>query len=174
MPKGQLRVTTIIDLSVPNSEYNNKNVLVAPVSSLPLKTPEAINRFKVLAGPRWTPGFPGRGELGPNAGGKYAEIHAADANGVNGYVKISEERFPQRRMNRKSASDMLERLVDAANDAKSPLPADTPVDMRHLLARQAKKRNRGQNVWARAEAMRRRPEVIGGVRGFPKEWLAPQ
>lgn len=35
--------------------------------------------------------------------------------GREGWVKISEERFRNPRMNRKSASDMLERLVEAAN-----------------------------------------------------------
>lgn len=173
VPKGQIRVTTTVDLSKANSPYHVKSVVVAPVSSLPLKTPEAIQRLKLLAGPRWSPGFPGRRELGPDAAGVHGEAHAADKNGKEGYVKIAEERFPAARMNRKSASDMLERLVEAANDPKSALPADAPVDMRHLFARQSKKKGRnGQTSWARSEAMKRRPEVVGGVRGFPKEWLA--
>lgn len=55
------------------------------------------------------------------------------------------------------------------------MPADAPVDTRHLLARQRKKKQRtGLNNWARVEALKRRPEVVGGVRGFPKEWLAPK
>jgi hypothetical protein len=45
--------------------------------------------------------------------------------------------------------------------------------MRHLLARQRKKKQRSaQHVWARAEAMKKRPDVVGGVRGFPKQWLS--
>lgn len=57
-------------------------------------------------------------------------------------------------------------------DPKSPIAADTPVDMRHLQARQRKKG--GATMWARREALARRDEVVGGVRGFPKEWLAPE
>ncbi|KAL1412630.1 37S ribosomal protein S24, mitochondrial [Vanrija albida] len=170
-PKGTIRVTSTVDLSDPDSPYHQKAVLVAPVSALPLKTPEAIHRLKLLAGPRWSPGQPGRAELGPNAAGALAP-GAEDKLGKDGWVKIAEERLPLGRMNRKSVSDMLDKLVEAANDPKSPLPANTPLDPRHLLARQRKKRQRaGQHVFARAEALKRRPEVVGGVRGFPKEWL---
>lgn len=75
--------------------------------------PDAIHRLKLLAGTRWTPGRPGRmeteteGNEGYNAGDKQI--------GREGWVKISEARFQEPKMNRKSASDMLERLVEAAN-----------------------------------------------------------
>lgn len=91
------------------------------MSSLPLKNADAIQRFKVLAGPRWTPGKPGRGELGTKAPLKLAKEAEEDKLGKEGYVKISEDRYPEARMNRKSVSDMLERLVEAANvSATSP------------------------------------------------------
>ncbi|WOO82094.1 uncharacterized protein LOC62_04G005596 [Vanrija pseudolonga] len=170
-PKGKIRITSTVDLSDPDSPYNQKRVLVAPVSALPLKTADAIQRFKLLAGPRWSPGRPGRAELGKNAAGAF-NLEAEDKLSKDGWLKIAEERLPLGRQNRKSVSDILDKLVEAANDPKSPLPANQPIDTRHLLARQRKKRQRdGQHVWARAEALKRRPEVIGGVRGFPKEWL---
>jgi len=59
-------------------------------------------------------------------------------------------------------------------DAQSPLSAEIPLDMRHLLARQRKHKHRqGKNVWQRVEAMKARPDV-GGVRGFPVEWLSEE
>lgn len=117
-----------------------------------------MHRFKLLAGPRWT------------------------GDAAEGSVKISEERFPDGRMNRVSVVEMLERLVAAANvskrpvtrswqDEKSPLPADAPLDTRHVLAKE-RKSSRLSRYWKRAEAMRARPDTVGGVQGFPKEWLA--
>lgn len=86
--------------------------MVAPVSSLPLKDAAAVRRLQVLAGPRWTPGFPGR-----------AEASLEGSADQLGYVKISEDRYPAGRMNRKSVSDMLERLVAAANVSVAAPPA---------------------------------------------------
>ena len=42
--------------------------------------------------------------------------------GKEGWFKISEDRFKDGRMNRKSASDMLEKLVEAANVRFTFLP----------------------------------------------------
>jgi hypothetical protein len=67
-----------------------------------------VHRLKLLAGPRWTPGRPGQSEGEPEQG-----------EGKDGWVKIAEERFPDARMNRKSVSDMLQRLVQAANVSES-------------------------------------------------------
>jgi small subunit ribosomal protein S35 len=103
-------VTSTVDLADPKSAHNVKRVLVAPLAALPLGTPEAVQRLKILAGPRWSPGFPGRAELGPDAAGSLASS-AED----HGFVKIAEDRFPDGRMNRKAVSDVLERLVAAAN-----------------------------------------------------------
>jgi len=92
--------------------------------------------------------------------------------GKEGWVKISEDRFADARMNRKSASDMLDRLVEAATDPNSPLSADLPLDTRHVIARQRKKQKRlGNGSLIRYEAMKARPEVVGGIQGFPLEWL---
>ena len=118
LPKGTIRITSTIDLADNNptkSPNHVKRVMVAPLSALPLKTPEAIQRLKILAGPRWTPGFPGRGELGAEAASKFV---SADPKNEHGYVKIAEDRFPDGRMNRKAVSDTLERLVEAANVSK--------------------------------------------------------
>jgi small subunit ribosomal protein S35 len=103
-----------MDLTYENDPVSLKSVLLVPVSSLPLKTPDAIHRFKVLAGARYTLGRPGRQEMvnsdandGFNAGNQ--DI------GREGWIKMSEARFETKRMNRKGLSDTLERLVEAAN-----------------------------------------------------------
>jgi hypothetical protein len=103
-PTAPLRITSTIDLSNPSSPHHVKRVLVAPVSALPLEGSDAVHRLKLLAGPRWTPGKPGQ-----------SEGSAEQGEGKDGWVKIAEERFPDGRMNRKSVSDMLQRLVQAAN-----------------------------------------------------------
>jgi small subunit ribosomal protein S35 len=57
-------------------------------------------------------------------------------------------------------------------DPKSPLSASTPLDTRHLLARQAKRRSKSSGgAWRKTEALSKRQEIIGGVRGFPAEWV---
>lgn len=154
-------MTRTIDLSDPESPLQQKAVLLTPVSALPLEGADALQRFKLLAGPRWTPGMPGRLEAEPVGGA-----------GKDGYFKLSEETYETVRMNRKSASDMLERLVAAANDKNSPLPADTPVDTRHIVARTAKRRGGTRNDGGRAAWLKRNPHTVGGVKGFPIEWLS--
>ncbi|OWZ67173.1 hypothetical protein AYX14_05784 [Cryptococcus neoformans] len=161
-PTAPIRLTSTIDLARPDSRYHTKCVLLVPITALPLSTSEAVHRFKLLAGPRWTPGKPGRNEF----------IKDESNDGENGWIKISEERFESARQNRRSASDILERLVNAANDRESPLPADLPIDTRHLLARHRKKRSR-QNTfkWAPGQEFLSRHQEVGGVRGFPVNWL---
>lgn len=107
-PKGAIRLSSTIDLSDPTSPYHTKAVLLAPVSKLPLQNATAIHRLKLLAGPRWSPGQPGKNE-------NDFEDTKDDGEGKEGWVKISEETWKEGRMNRKSASDILERLVNAAN-----------------------------------------------------------
>ena len=64
-------------------------------------------------------------------------------------------------------------LMGASKDPSSPLSVEIPIDMRHLYSRQRKHSHRqGKNVWQRAEALRARPEAVGGVRGFPVGWLS--
>jgi small subunit ribosomal protein S35 len=112
-PTSPLRLTQQIDLLVKSPKIENRQVLLVPVSALPLEGPEAIHRIKVIAGQRWSPGRPGPNEMeyevtkGYNGG-------PSDL-GKEGWLKISEARFEEARMNRKSASDMLDRLIAAAN-----------------------------------------------------------
>jgi small subunit ribosomal protein S35 len=54
-------------------------------------------------------------------------------------------------------------------DSKSPIPADLPLDLRHVYARQRRKIS-----YAREQALKARPKSVGGVKGFPEEWLAPK
>jgi small subunit ribosomal protein S35 len=169
-----IRIRSTIDLSYPTSSTQRKSVLIAPISSLPLQGADATQRIKVLAGPRWTPGYPGRDEAAES--GK---------EGADGWIKIAEERFPDARTNRWSVGSMLEKLVQAANvssltlasvtdkqDSQSSLSPTIPIDNRHLLSRQVKKRSKpNAGAWRKTEALGRRPGVVGGVRGFPEEWL---
>jgi len=100
-----IRIRSSVDLSYPGSSTQRKSVLIAPIASLPLKGSDSIQRMKVLAGPRWTPGYPGRNE--------YESTEKAE--GKDGWIKIAEERFPDARTNRWNVGNMLEKLVEAAN-----------------------------------------------------------
>lgn len=75
-----------------------------PVAQLPLRDEDAIHKFKILAGPRWTPDPPKDAGVGPN-----------EANREHGYMKISCEDFPEPAQNLKWASDVIERLIAEAN-----------------------------------------------------------
>ncbi|OCF54635.1 hypothetical protein L486_07767 [Kwoniella mangroviensis CBS 10435] len=166
-PTSSIRLTSTIDLSSPSSKFHTKAVLLVPVASLKISSPDAIQRVKLLAGPRWTPGRPGKEEFLPN-GGAMAESE----EGKEGWIKIAEERFGNSQQNRIEVSNILDRLVQAANDPKSPLPADIPIDTRHLLARHRKKRSR-QNPfsWSADQTSLKKHELVGGVKGFPIEWI---
>lgn len=119
-PTAPIRIRSTIDLANPSSSAQQKQVLLVPVAALPLKTPEAIHRAKHIAGPRWSPGRPGVGELeleteqGLREAGVLAVKGGADI-GKHGWIKMSEETFPDSRMNRRKLGDTLERLVTAAN-----------------------------------------------------------
>lgn len=92
-----------------SGEYHpvlRKRVIVVPVSQLPLTSPEARHKFKVLAGPRWS-------ELPPRDSGIGREEH--DATGLDGYVKLSCEDFPEAEMNLKWTLDVLKRLMAEAH-----------------------------------------------------------
>ncbi|TBU34637.1 mitochondrial ribosomal subunit protein-domain-containing protein [Dichomitus squalens] len=128
-----------------------KRTIVVPVARLPLKNEQAIHKFKVLAGVRWTPEPPKDSGLDPEEGGS-----------EHGYFKISCEDFPKGPMNLKWASDTLDRLLAAANDLKEAF-ADIPVDTRHIEAR-TRKAKKGGHIYGRQT---HRPTL----RDFPKEWL---
>jgi small subunit ribosomal protein S35 len=70
--------------------------------------------MKVIAGPRWTPGYPGRNEFEASSEGGDKSDSSKD-----GWIKISEERFPDARTNRWNVGSMLEKLVEAANVSSS-------------------------------------------------------
>lgn len=80
-----------------------KRVIVAALDELPLKGESALHKFKLLAGPRWTPVPP-------------ADAGVSDlADWGNGFIKISCENFPKPSMNLKWASDTLNKLISEAN-----------------------------------------------------------
>ncbi|CEQ39922.1 SPOSA6832_01494 [Sporobolomyces salmonicolor] len=100
---------------------SRKVTVSVPISRLPLSSPEARHKFKLLAGPRWTP--PG-----------------AKADGdAEGEIKISCEMFPSERMNEKWCSDTLDKLVKEAENKADPM-TDIPLDPRPVRSRLAKSR----------------------------------
>ncbi|KIJ45615.1 hypothetical protein M422DRAFT_166545 [Sphaerobolus stellatus SS14] len=128
-----------------------KRVVVSAVSQLPLKTPEARHKFKLLAGPRWT-------EIPPRDGGIGVQEH--EKFGGDGYIKISCEDFPEAAMNLKWIDDVMQNLIKEANDSTDTFK-DIPIDKRHITTR-IKKHGRGA---------RRRLAVRPSLKDFPKEWL---
>jgi small subunit ribosomal protein S35 len=84
-----------------------KQAIVAPVARLPLRDAEAIHKFKLLAGVNWSEQPPRDAGIGPE-----------EESGEHGYVKISTETFPEQAMNLKWGSDVLDRLIEEANDVR--------------------------------------------------------
>ncbi|KAM5530617.1 hypothetical protein V8D89_015735 [Ganoderma adspersum] len=128
-----------------------KSTIVVPVARLPLKNEQAIHKFKVLAGVRWSPEPPTDSGLTTEEGG--AE---------HGYFKIACEDFPKAPINLKWASDTLDRLLAAANDLTEAF-ADIPIDTRHIEAR-TRKAKKGGHIYG---GQTHQPTL----RDFPKEWL---
>lgn len=128
-----------------------KRTIVAAVAKLPLANDAAIHKFKLLAGPRWTPDPPRDAGLGMDEGGQ-----------EHGYFKISCEDFPKGAMNLKWASDTLDKLLKEANDAKDTF-SDIPLDTRHVDAK-ARKAKKGEHARSRGA---KRPSI----KDFPPEWL---
>lgn len=148
----------------------NKRTMVVPVAQLPLRDENAIHKFKVLAGPRWTPEPPKDAGIGPN-----------ESDRVHGYIKIACEDFPEPAQNLKWASDIIDRLIIEAN--VSPLFSlsvvlqlkfifaqnskdnfkDVPLDTRHLISKARKAKNGAH----RNGQVFHRPSL----RDFPAEWL---
>ena len=116
-------MTQTVDLVWRHHDINKRRTALFPVAGLPLSGPEAIHRAKIIAGPRWTPGQPGLQEL-EEQGNKGFNAGPEDI-GREGWIKIAEHRFPSGRMNRKSISDIIDRLVEAANVRRAhALPVD--------------------------------------------------
>ncbi|KAG8902884.1 hypothetical protein FRB99_003988 [Tulasnella sp. 403] len=132
-----------------------KAAIVVPVSRLPLTESWALHKFKLIAGPRWTTECP------KDAGFSRDEIREL---GKQGWVKISCEDMPERAMNLKWCSDVLDRMVKESTDPAKDKFQDVPVDTRHIRSRERKQRL-GKHHARRAD----RPTL----RDFPKEWLPP-
>lgn len=147
-----------------------KRTIVVPLARLPLANAQAIHKFKVLAGPRWTPDAPADSGLG-----------SEESGAEHGYFKISCEDFPKGAMNLKWASDTIDRLLAAANvctflaqslhrsltvhivkDLKETF-SDIPVDTRHIEAKTRKAKKGGHIIGRQLH----KPTI----RDFPKEWL---
>ncbi|GAA5888043.1 hypothetical protein JCM6882_000260 [Rhodosporidiobolus microsporus] len=105
---------------------SRKVTLSARVSALPLSTPEARHKFKLLAGPRWTPALAGE-------------------KGEDGTFKLACELFPSEKMNEKWCSDTLDRLIAEAENTSDPM-TDIPLDPRPARARLAKSRKLKRSV----------------------------
>lgn len=75
-----------------------------PIAQLPLKGEDAIHKFKILAGVRWTPEPPKDAGIGPTESGR-----------EHGYIKISSEDFPHPAQNLKWASDVIDQLIEQSN-----------------------------------------------------------
>lgn len=180
-PTKPIRVTTHIDLMQPSTLRTRFATILAPVSKLPLEGPDAIHRCKVIAGSRWTPYQPGKTSL----------LDTETEEGKDGWIKITESRFEEMRMNRKSASDMLDRLVSAANvsrvdrhwqthmtgkrqmtnaqDSNSPVTKDVPLDMRHIYGRRASRAGLTHEQFA-ARTSRKTVDKLG----FPADWVSDE
>ncbi|QRV94700.1 Mitochondrial ribosomal subunit protein [Ceratobasidium sp. AG-Ba] len=130
----------------------HKAVIVAPVSKLGLGTPEAVHKFKLLAGVRWSPTAP------KDAGFSTEEIAAES----DGFIKISSEQFPEVRMNVKWCSDVVDELIRKAKDTSSDSFKDIPLDTRHITAQTLKRRQGGHS-----HGQTKRPTI----NDFPAAWL---
>jgi small subunit ribosomal protein S35 len=147
-----------------------------PVSALPLKSPEALHKFKLLAGARWHPPLPDtlkhpRDKVG---------WKVAEGDKDEGLFELSCDVFPYDRMNEKWCSDTLDKLLKEANvrrrslllasvtlipptprlqDLKKETFADIPIDTRYRRQRLLNNRKLRKNV---------------SIANYPKEWLPVQ
>ncbi|KAG6851196.1 hypothetical protein H0H93_015206 [Arthromyces matolae] len=137
-----------------------KRVIVVAVDDLPLRSPDAIHKLQLLAGPRWTPNPPT--DAGVPMRASRASSDDVDILWGNGFVKISCENFPAPAMNLKWASDALDRLVTEANKDAASFH-NVRVDMRHVRSK-IEKAKRGDHLRGR---LFNRPSIAH----FPEEWL---
>ena len=83
-----------------------KRVIIVAVSKLPLHSPQAIHKLKLLAGPRWSDRPPRDSGVG---------LEEDEKIGQHGYIKISCDDFPEPAMNVKWGCDILDGLLKEAN-----------------------------------------------------------
>ncbi|KAG8909568.1 hypothetical protein FRC02_007720 [Tulasnella sp. 418] len=132
-----------------------KAVLVIPISALPLASPAAVHKFKLIAGPRWSLDCPKDAGFGGDE---------AEKLGKEGFIKISCEDADKWAVNLRWCSNVLDKMVTEANKTKGTQSfEDVPLDTRHMEAR-AKKHRKGAHHTKRAP---RTPTI----KDFPKEWL---
>jgi len=124
--------TSDLPLVVKTVHYNGerhpvtrKRTLTVPVALLPLRDEVAIHKFKLLAGPRWTQRPPTDGGVGES------EI---EVWGNEGYFKMAVEDLAEPIQNLKFGSDVLDRLIETANDTQKDDMTDIPLDERHVAA----------------------------------------
>ncbi|KAJ1302536.1 hypothetical protein OPQ81_002853 [Rhizoctonia solani] len=129
----------------------HKAILVAPVSQIGLNNPQAVHKFKLLAGVRWSDAPP------RDAGFSVGEV-GNPSFAEHGYIKISSEHFPEVRMNAKWCSDMLDELIHQANEPSKDSFADLPLDTRHLVSQRLKRR-KGGHSFARSNLPLRRESL---------------
>lgn len=93
-----------VDYAGEEHPATSKRTVVVPIAQLPLRDADAIHKFKILAGARWTPEPP-----------KDAGVGSSESGREHGYMKISCEDFPEPAQNLKWASDAIDRLIEEAN-----------------------------------------------------------
>ncbi|KAG9103461.1 hypothetical protein FRC06_010658 [Ceratobasidium sp. 370] len=154
-PNAPLSVRTFTYGGEPHAA-EHKAVLVASVSRLGLPTPEAVHKFQLLAGVRWSPTAP------RDAGFSTEEVAEGSEFAKDGFVKISSEHLPEVRMNVKWCSDIVDELVRQAKDTSRKSFQDIPLDTRHLTAQTTKRRQGGHS-----HGQIKRPTI----NDFPAAWL---
>ncbi|BGP53964.1 hypothetical protein JCM8202_002961 [Rhodotorula sphaerocarpa] len=135
-----------------------KVVLTVPVAALPLKTPAAVHKLQLLAGPRWEPPLPEAFRARSFKGKERSFPLLPEGKEDQGTLKIACELFPASRMNEKWCSDTLDKLLAEANSAKDTF-ADVPLDLRHARAKLLKSRKLRRSV---------------SLAQYPPEWLPAQ
>jgi small subunit ribosomal protein S35 len=167
-PKDAPVIVRSLDYAGEEHPATNKRVIVVAVSQLPLRGEDAIHKIKLIAGPRWTMKPPADGGV------------ATSEDWGEGYIKISCEDCPTPAMNLKKASDILDRLIEAANvcgcltlllfpmltvpqDPNANKFRKVPLDLRHIYAK-ARKAKKGEHLRSRVH---NRPTLYD----FPEEWL---
>lgn len=103
-------VVRSISYSGEDHPATKKRVIVAAVSQLPLQSPQALHKLKLLAGTRWSDKPPRDSGIG---------IEEDKRIGKHGYIKLSCEDFPEPAMNLKWGSDILDNLLKEANVCSS-------------------------------------------------------
>ncbi|KIY50556.1 hypothetical protein FISHEDRAFT_16226, partial [Fistulina hepatica ATCC 64428] len=127
-----------------------KRVITAAVDSLPLRDEKAIHKFKLIAGPRWTPDPPRDSGM------------SKDSEWGNGVIKISCDDFDRPAQNLNWARATLQRLVTEANKYDRVF-GKMPVDLRHVYAKRLKER--------KGDHLRGRIYFRPTSRDFPARWL---